>query len=101
LSNLPERVRIVWPHHALCGTDIVVHGWLHINGEIHLRVTLADGSFGCLPITWTTLLAPVDARPEPHPLLNAENLRDLHALVQDLARRRKTRARVRAAAERS
>jgi len=56
LENLPERVVVTWPHHALYGTDLAVHGWQHLYGEIHLLVTMLDGSKGCLPVAWTDLL---------------------------------------------
>ena len=29
--------------------ELVVHGWVHIDGEMHLRLTLTVGTIGCLP----------------------------------------------------
>ena len=101
LSNLPERVRITWPHHRLFGTDVVVHGWLHVGGEIHLRTTLTDGSIGCLPVGWTNVLDANSASADPRPLLNPESVRALQQLVEALAGRRSTRRRVRSTGPRS
>jgi hypothetical protein len=87
LAHLPERVRIVWPHHQLCGTELVVHSWQRIDGEIHLRLTLNDGSIGCLPAAWTDLFeAAAEGRPQPH-TISLAGFRSLHALVQALSAR--------------
>jgi hypothetical protein len=56
LRNLPERVRVTWPHHRLVGAELPVHGWRHVDGEVCLRVTLLDGTIGCLPLAWTELV---------------------------------------------
>jgi hypothetical protein len=60
LGDLPERVRITWPHHRLAGAELAVDGWRHLGGEVHLRVRLLDGTMGCLPLVWTEL-APAPA----------------------------------------
>ena len=36
LAHLPERVRIVWRHHQLCGAELAVHSWQRIHGDIHV-----------------------------------------------------------------
>jgi hypothetical protein len=38
LANLPEKVRVTWADHQLHGTELPVHGWHRIQGEIHLLV---------------------------------------------------------------
>ena len=87
LAHLPERVRIVWPHHQLCGTELVVHSWQHIDGEIHLRLTLSDGSIGCLPAAWTNLFeTATDGQPQQH-TISLGGLRSLRALVDALSTR--------------
>ena len=53
LANLPEKVRVTWADHQLYGTELPVHGWHRIQGEIHLLVTLPDGSRGYLPASVT------------------------------------------------
>ena len=86
MANLPERIRIIWPHHRLCGTELVVHGWVHIDGEIHLRLTLTDGSVGCLPAAWTDLFT---AAPdlEPQQSVTLAGIRSLRRLVEALSAR--------------
>jgi len=84
---LPERVRIVWPHHQLCGTELVAHGWQRIDGEIHLRLTLNDGSFGYLPAAWTDLFeTAAEGQPAQH-AISLTGFRSLRALVQALSAR--------------
>ena len=53
LVHLPERVRIVWEDHHLYGTELPVRGWHRIHGEIHLLLTLPDGSRGYFPAAGT------------------------------------------------
>jgi hypothetical protein len=92
LANLPERVRVEWPHHQLFGAELEVHGWRCIDGEVQLRVRLADGSIGCLPVGWTNLLGEAQAV-APSAFLTLAALRNLRQLVDALSRRRATRAR--------
>ena len=87
LAHLPERVCILWPHHQLCGTELVVHGWQRINGEIHLRLTLNDGSIGCLPAAWTDLFETVAEGRSQSQIISLAGLRSLRALVQALSAR--------------
>jgi hypothetical protein len=87
LAHLPERVRIVWPHHQLCGTELVVHSWQRIDGEIHLRLTLNDGSIGCLPAAWTDLFeTAAEGQPAQH-AISLAGLRSVRALLQALSAR--------------
>jgi hypothetical protein len=92
LANLPERIRVEWPHHQLFGAELEVHGWRCIDGEVHLRVRLADGSIGCLPAAWTSLLVDGQAA-APSAFLSLTALRNLRQLVEALSRRRVPRAR--------
>jgi hypothetical protein len=92
LANLPERIRVLWPHHQLFGAELEVHGWRCIDGEVQLRVRLADGSIGCLPAAWTSLLGDGQAG-APAPFVSLAALRNLRHLIEALSRRRATRAR--------
>jgi len=83
-------VRITWPHHELAGAELEVHGWQHIGDEIHLRVTLADGSVGCLPAAWTSLFE-IPAVGSSALLLNPGSVRALRAVLQPLGARRRRR----------
>ncbi len=85
-------MRITWPHHELAGAELEVHGWQHIGDEIHLRVTLADGSVGCLPATWTSLFD-TPAVGSSALLLNPGSVRALRAVLQPLAARQRRRGR--------
>jgi len=93
LAQLPERVRIVWPHHQLCGTELAVHSWQRINGEIHLLVTLPDGSRGYLPAAGTSLWEPLVEDDRPALMLTGDRIRQLRVLVEALQARRRRRHR--------
>ena len=93
LAQLPERVRIVWPHHQLCGTELAVHSWQRINGEIHLLVTLPDGSRGYLPAAGTSLWEPLVDDNRPALVLTGDWIRQLRLLVEALQARRRRRHR--------
>jgi hypothetical protein len=92
LTHLPERVRIVWPHHRLTGAELEVHGWLRIDGEVHLRMRLPDGSIGCLPMSWTSLSAEPPSPREPA-FLSLESLRTFRQFTELLLDRRHGRGR--------
>jgi len=93
LAHLPERVRIVWPHHQLCGIELAVHSWQRVNGEIHLLVTLPDGSRACLPAAGTSLWEPVVDDDRTAVLLTAEGIRELRHLMEALQARTRRRHR--------
>ncbi len=93
LAQLPERVRIVWPHHQLCGTELVAHSWQRINGEIHLLVTLPDGSRGYLPAAGTSLWEPLVDDDRPALMLTGDRIRQLRQLVEALQARSRRRRR--------
>ncbi len=93
LAQLPERVRIVWPHHQLCGTELAVHSWQRINGEIHLLVTLPDGSRGYLPAAGTSLWEPLVDDNRPALMLTGDRIRQLRQLVEALQARSRRRRR--------
>jgi hypothetical protein len=84
LRDLPERVRITWPHHRLAGAELAVDGWRHLGGEIHLRVRLLDGTMGCLPLAWTEF-APATA--SEGAVLTLEAVRGLRQQLEALAAR--------------
>ena len=93
LAHLPERVRIVWPHHQLCGAELAVHSWQRINGEIHLLVTLPDGSNACLPAAATSLWEPFVHDESPAVMLSADHIRQLRQLLDALQARTRRRHR--------
>jgi hypothetical protein len=93
LAHLPERVRIVWPHHQLCGAELAVHSWQRINGEIHLLVTLPDGSNACLPAAATSLWEPLVGDDHPARILSADRIRQLRQLLDALQARTRRRHR--------
>jgi hypothetical protein len=93
LAQLPERVRIVWPHHQLCGAELAVHSWQRINGEIHLLVTLPDGSRGYLPAAGTSLWEPLVDDNRPALMLTGDRIRQLRQLVEALQARSRRRRR--------
>jgi hypothetical protein len=92
LANLPERVRVEWPHHQLFGAELDVHGWRCIDGEVHLRVRLTDGSIGCLPVAWTNVLG-IGSASARAGFVSLAAMRDLRQLVDALSRRRAPRGR--------
>jgi hypothetical protein len=93
LAHLPERVRIVWPHHQLCGAELVVHSWQRVKGEIHLLLTLPDGSRACLPAAATSLWEPLVDDDRPAVMLTADRIRQLHQLMDALQARTRRRHR--------
>jgi hypothetical protein len=84
LRNLPERVRITWPHHQLVGAELAVHGWRHVGAEVHLQVMLLDGTAGCLPLAWTELAPAATAGGV---VLTVEAVRALRGQLEALANR--------------
>jgi hypothetical protein len=98
LAHLPERVRIVWQDHQLYGTELPVHGWHRIHGEIHLLLTLPDGSRGYFPAAGTALF---DGQQPDRPavILTADGVRQLRQLVE--AFRARSRRRQRSAGRKS
>jgi hypothetical protein len=63
LANLPPRVRVTWPHHELAGSELELHGWQHVDAEIHLWSPTVVGSRH--RVTGDT--APADAAHETGP----------------------------------
>ena len=98
LANLPEKVRVTWADHQLHGTELPVHGWHRIQGEIHLLVTLPDGSRGYLPAGRTALFEAQERDP-PALILTGEGVRQLRQLVE--AFRARSRRRQRSAGRKS
>jgi len=93
LAQLPERVRIIWPHHQRCGTELVAHSWQRIDGEIHLLVTLPDGSRGYLPAAGTSLWESLVDDDRPALMLTADRIRQLRQLMDALQARSRRRDR--------
>jgi hypothetical protein len=87
LANLPAVVRVTLPEHRLYDCMLPVHGWHHLDGEIHLLVSLPDGSRGYFPAAWTAIWGRSDTE-RPHRLVSAESIQSLRALVEALDRRR-------------
>jgi hypothetical protein len=92
LANLPERIRVEWPNHQLFGAELEVHGWRYTDGEVQLRVRLADGSIGCLPAAWTNLFGERKVGAPPA-FVSLAALRNVRQLVEVLRRRRPQRVR--------
>jgi hypothetical protein len=92
LAHLPERVRIVWQDHQLYGAELPVHGWHRIHGQIHLLVTLPDGSRSYFPAVGTALF---DAQKSDHAagMLTVGATRQLRQLVEALQARGRRRRR--------
>ena len=93
LGHLPERVRIVWQDHLLYGTELPVHGWHRIDGEIHLLLTLPDGSRGYFPAAGTALFD-TQADDRPAVIVTGEGVRQLRQLMEALQARSRRRRRV-------
>ena len=81
LANLPEKVHVTWADHKLDGTELPVHGWHRVQGQIQLLVTLPDGSRGCLPASATALFGAHEAD-RPAVMLTADGVRQLRHLVE-------------------
>jgi hypothetical protein len=93
LAHLPERVRILWPHHQLCGAELAVHSWQRVHGEIHLLLTLPDGSRACLPAAATSLWEPLVHDEPSSVMLSADRIRQLRQLMDALQARTRRRQR--------
>jgi len=91
LAHLPERVRIIWQGHQLYGAELPVHGWHRIQGEIHLLVTLPNGSRSYFPAAGTELF---DAQQRVHTavMLTPGAIRQLRQLIDVLRGRRRRRS---------
>jgi DNA invertase Pin-like site-specific DNA recombinase len=80
------------PGHRLYGEELAVHAWHHLGDEIHLLVSLPDGSRGYFPIRWTSVWPPeVNAEPGSPGILTSDAVRELRLLVQALRNRRNRR----------
>jgi hypothetical protein len=92
LANLPEKVRVTWADHQLHGTELPVHGWHRIHGEIHLLLTLPDGSRSYFPATGTALF---DAQEPDRPavIVTGDGIRQLRQLMEALQARSRRRRR--------
>jgi len=92
LAHLPEHVRIVWEDHQLYGTELPVHGWHRIHGEIHLLLTLPDGSRGYFPADGTTLFDAQEAE-RPAVIVTGDGIGQLRQLLEALQARSRRRRR--------
>jgi hypothetical protein len=97
LANLPEKVRITWVDHRLYGTELPVHGWHHIQGEIHLLLTLPDGSRGYFPAVGTALFSAEEGDLAAL-VLTGDAVRQLRQLVEAVGARTRRRRRPMSAA---
>jgi hypothetical protein len=89
---LPEKVRITWVDHRLYGSELPVHGWHHVQGEIHLLLTLPDGSRGYFPAAGTALFD-AQERDRPALILTGDGVRQLRQLMETLGARTRRRRR--------
>jgi hypothetical protein len=64
--------------HRLYGTELPVHGWHHIYSEIHLLLTLPDGSRGYFPAAGTALFE-VQSDDRPALALTGDAVRELRS----------------------
>jgi hypothetical protein len=92
LAHLPERVRVVWQDHQLHGTELPVHGWHRIHGEIHLVVTLPDGTRSYFPAAGTALFE-TQKRDQGTGMLTLDATRQLRQLIEALQARGRRRPR--------
>ena len=85
---------MTWADHRLFGTELAVHGWQHIGDEIHVLVTLPDGSRGYLPASGTSLWCEqMGLRERPTVMLTGESVRQFRNLVEALLARTRRRRR--------
>jgi hypothetical protein len=89
---LPEKVRITWVDHRLYGSELPVHGWHHVQGEIHLLLTLPDGSRGYFPAAGTALFD-AQERDRPALILTGDGVRQLRQLMEALGAQTRRRRR--------
>jgi len=92
LAHLPERVRIVWQDYQLSGTELPVHGWHRLRGEIHLLLTLPDGSRSYFPAAGTALFDAQEAE-RPAVIVTGDGVRQLRQLLEALQQRSRRRRR--------
>lgn len=92
LAHLPGHVRVVWQDHQLDGAELPVHGWHRIHGEIHLLVTLPDGSRSFFPAVGTALFD-AQKRDPAAVMLTVDATRRLRQLIEALQARARRRRR--------
>src|ERR1035441_6007648 len=76
LRDLPAEVRVIRPQHALTGKVLKVFGKLNRKGQLHLVLTLPDGTRSYIPAAWT------DLKPPDHPRRDRDS--SLVASLSDL-----------------
>jgi len=76
--------------HRLYGAELPVHGWHHLDGQIHLLVTLPDGSRGYFPAEGTALWGTATGD-LPSLVLTADAVRRLRLLIEASEGRRRGR----------
>ena len=57
LHDLPDKVRVTRPHHALEGKVLEVFAKLRHRGKPHFLLVLPDGSRSYIPVAWTDFVA--------------------------------------------
>jgi len=57
LRDLPDKVRVTRPHHALEGKVLEVFAKLRHRGKPHFLLVLPDGSRSYIPVAWTDFVA--------------------------------------------
>jgi hypothetical protein len=64
LRDLPSRVRVIRPHHALEGKVLDVFAKVRHKDRPHFLLVLPDGSRTCVPVAWTDFVRdPASASP--------------------------------------
>jgi hypothetical protein len=86
-EDLPSKIRVTYPPHALVGKDLKVVGRRRNGREFSWRVVLPDGSHADLPSSWTDRCA-VPARVQAGQVkarASPKTLRELMHLLDSLA----------------
>ena len=86
--DLPARVRITRPHHALEGKVLEVFAKLRHKGRPHFMLVLPDGSRSYIPVAWTDVVATPQSPAMPNSTVaSASDLLRLRERVDCLLRR--------------
>ena len=88
LRDLPDKVRVTRPHHALEGKVLEVFAKLRHRGKPHFLLVLPDGSRSYIPVAWTDFVAtPQSSGASCSTVASASDLLGLRKRVDCLLRR--------------
>src|SRR5207245_7267092 len=87
LHDLPDKVRVTRPHHALEGKVLEVFAKLRHRGQPHFVLVLPDGSRSYIPAAWTDFAATSASYPNSSMMASASDLLRLRQRVDWLLRR--------------